>query len=78
MSEERLLHLGFYYTDYWTKEDQLHFSDFRQVLCDILMNAATPLTVGVFGPWGSGKWEGCTFNHRAVIPQLGLELISSL
>ena len=31
------------------------FSDFCQVLCDILMNVATPLTVGVFGPWGSGK-----------------------
>ena len=32
---ERRLQPGFYYTDHWTTEDQLHFSDFRQVWWDI-------------------------------------------
>ena len=44
-----------YLTDYWTLEDALSFSDFRQALLTILTEADTPLTVGVFGPWGSGK-----------------------
>jgi formylglycine-generating enzyme required for sulfatase activity len=44
-----------YLTDYWTTEDNLHFSDFRPALFNILTQAQTPLTVGVFGPWGSGK-----------------------
>jgi formylglycine-generating enzyme required for sulfatase activity len=44
-----------YLTDYWTTEDTLRFSDFRPALFNILTQAQTPLTVGVFGPWGSGK-----------------------
>ena len=44
-----------YLTDYWTDEDHLFFSDFRPALLDIVTSAQTPLTVGVFGPWGSGK-----------------------
>lgn len=44
-----------YLTDYWTTDDNLRFSDFRPALFDILTEAHTPLTVGVFGPWGSGK-----------------------
>ncbi len=44
-----------YLTDYWTLRDDLRFSDFRPALLNILMKAQTPLTIGVFGPWGSGK-----------------------
>lgn len=44
-----------YLTDYWTNEDNLQFSDFRPALKEIITAAQTPLTVGVFGPWGSGK-----------------------
>jgi len=44
-----------YLSDYWTLRDDLYFSDFRQALLTILTQAQTPLTVGVFGPWGSGK-----------------------
>ena len=44
-----------YLSDNWTDEDQLDFGDFRPALYDILTTAQTPLTVGVFGPWGSGK-----------------------
>jgi len=46
---------GRFYSDRWTTDDKLHFSDYRSTLLDILMYAQTPLTVGVFGPWGSGK-----------------------
>ena len=44
-----------YNNDRWTTEDDLKFTDFTPALLDIVLNAQTPLTVGVFGPWGSGK-----------------------
>lgn len=44
-----------YLTDYWADQDRLNFEDFAPALHDILRDAQTPLTVGVFGPWGSGK-----------------------
>jgi ABC-type Na+ transport system ATPase subunit NatA len=37
------------------KDDALSFSDFRPALQEILSEAQTPLTVGIFGAWGSGK-----------------------
>ena len=51
MTEDRAAYLS----DYWTTDDHLDFSDFRPALFNILTEAQTPLTVGVFGPWGSGK-----------------------
>lgn len=44
-----------YLTDHWTHEDALNFFHFRPALETILKTAETPLTVGIFGPWGSGK-----------------------
>ncbi len=44
-----------YLSDYWTKQDALNFQVFLPALMDILQNAETPLTLGVFGSWGSGK-----------------------
>ena len=44
-----------YLTDAATKSDALGFSDFQPALVKILTTAQTPLTVGIFGPWGSGK-----------------------
>ena len=41
--------------DYFTTQDALKFEDFRPTLRSILLQAQTPLTVGIFGPWGSGK-----------------------
>jgi len=35
--------------------DRLGFQHYRDVLVDIVRECDTPLTVGVFGPWGSGK-----------------------
>ena len=46
---------GIYFTDYWTLRDSLRFSDFAPALKEILLEGQTPITVGVFGPWGSGK-----------------------
>jgi Cdc6-like AAA superfamily ATPase len=42
-------------TDHATDRDLLRYEDFQNALHDIVTQAETPLTVGVFGPWGSGK-----------------------
>ena len=47
-----------YLTDNATSDpaaDALNFGDFRPALKEILTSAETPLTVGIFGAWGSGK-----------------------
>jgi len=35
--------------------DRLRFSTYSRVLAQVILEADTPLTVGVFGPWGCGK-----------------------
>ncbi len=54
MNDKSMSHSG-YLTDYWTTQDYLRFEDFRPALEKIITQAQTPITVGVFGPWGSGK-----------------------
>ena len=36
-------------------EDLLNFADYADILADIILTADTPITLGIFGPWGSGK-----------------------
>jgi predicted KAP-like P-loop ATPase len=37
-------------------DDEFGFSEHAEVLCDAIMQTQDlPLTVGIFGPWGSGK-----------------------
>jgi formylglycine-generating enzyme required for sulfatase activity/GTPase SAR1 family protein len=44
-----------YLTDHATQDDLLDYEHFQQVLYNVVTKAETPLTIGVFGPWGSGK-----------------------
>ncbi len=44
-----------YLSDRWSIEDGLRFGVYLPALESVLLEAETPLTVGVFGPWGSGK-----------------------
>ncbi|NCC35155.1 MAG: hypothetical protein EOM24_24555 [Chloroflexia bacterium] len=49
-------HLG--YSDLWTTEDELGFGASVAALVEVVGGAElrdTPLTVGIYGPWGSGK-----------------------
>ncbi|RME96766.1 MAG: hypothetical protein D6768_21180, partial [Chloroflexi bacterium] len=36
-------------------DDHLDFDEYCHVLTSVIGQAETPLTVGIFGPWGSGK-----------------------
>ena len=37
------------------QNDQLNFSHYADVLANVVLTADTPITIGIFGPWGSGK-----------------------
>ncbi len=37
------------------KEDRFGFQKYRDALLEVMRRSDTPLTIGVFGPWGSGK-----------------------
>jgi len=43
--------------DVLTVEDKLNFAPYARTLLDIILNpdTETPLTIGIFGSWGSGK-----------------------
>ncbi len=42
-------------SDQPSEDDHLDFTDFKGALLNIITQAETPLTVGIFGAWGSGK-----------------------
>ncbi len=44
-----------YLSDRWTLDDGLQFDVFLSALEDVILRTETPLTVGVYGSWGSGK-----------------------
>lgn len=41
--------------DQWTDNDALDFMPYVETLAEIIQTGNTPLTMGVFGTWGSGK-----------------------
>ena len=43
------------WTDRPTTHDQLGFEDYRTSLVEVIWEADTPTTIGIFGTWGSGK-----------------------
>lgn len=43
------------FSDRFTTEDQLGFDEYREALVEVIQEADTPITVGLFGSWGSGK-----------------------
>lgn len=36
-------------------QDRFDFLDYAGALTDIILQSSTPITLGIFGPWGSGK-----------------------
>ncbi|CAG0941813.1 hypothetical protein ANRL1_00704 [Anaerolineae bacterium] len=43
------------WTDKATVIDRLGFEDYRGTIDEVVKGAETPITIGVFGRWGSGK-----------------------
>ena len=43
------------WTDRPTRTDRLGFADYRNALVRVIREADTPITIGIFGTWGSGK-----------------------
>lgn len=41
--------------DQATEIDALDFTPYIETLADIIQTGKTPLTIGVYGTWGSGK-----------------------
>ena len=37
------------------KDDRLNFSHYADILTEVVLTADTPITIGIFGSWGSGK-----------------------
>lgn len=37
------------------RQDRLNFSHYADVLTEVVLTTDTPITIGIFGPWGSGK-----------------------
>ncbi len=37
------------------EEDRFDFQDYAEALSQIVLSGSTPITIGIFGPWGAGK-----------------------
>lgn len=44
-----------HWNDQHTLDDQLGFSAYQRTLVEVIRKADTPITIGIFGSWGSGK-----------------------
>ena len=49
-------------TSYWSDQpistvaqDSFDFQDYADALCSVVLQSKTPVTIGIFGPWGAGK-----------------------
>ncbi len=49
-------------TEFWSDQpisevaqDRFNFQDYADALCDVILHSKTPVTIGIFGPWGAGK-----------------------
>lgn len=58
-----------YLTDDWARQDLLTFADFKPALQSLVLEANTPLTVGVYGSWGSGKTSLLHMLYEAIEAQ---------
>ena len=45
----------FYFSDNPTNKDQLKFNDYLPAMRGMIESGVTPINIGIFGPWGSGK-----------------------
>ena len=58
------------HNDQYATKDQLNFDDYRQIIGDIIRNTQTPLTIGIFGPWGSGKTSLLRMLEEDALPRV--------
>jgi hypothetical protein len=52
-------------------DDHFGFRDYASVLADRARDSDTPLTIGIFGPWGSGKTSLMKLMQSQLQPALG-------
>jgi tetratricopeptide (TPR) repeat protein len=58
-------------SDAWTEEDRLDRAIYADALADFILDTGTraPLSIGIYGPWGSGKSSLMRMLRRRIDPQ---------